>query len=387
MSSWMGKTWHRAAKSMPATAGPFWNKLPRLLNLACSRMNAQQYGDVLDYEPIHLHVNPAETHPLLQPLLQPSDGSAFSGSLSQSEEAIAQSTNQSTASPQRLAVDNFRFLLEQVPAVRTIEFSGTNRDPLENPDLLKMVDYARKFNGAESTIYTDGLLLSSFVDPILKSRLKTLSIRMHAHRPSEFALLTKKSPHCFVKLRDHVALLVARKKTLASSVEIELCMTVDIHNFRDMPEMIRFAEDIGVDALRFENYLSDCGSVRSDRTLYTNQIPVRRFMNQLRQSVIPTSRLMITLPIPLDPEMSEHRHCTEPYSTVSVDAEFNVSACSRQLLQPEEGEKIWDPDFFNNGMYKWLRSVYGADGRETRRYEVPGPCRSCPRNMPSVSHE
>jgi hypothetical protein len=205
---------------------------------------------------------------------------------------------------------------------------------------------------------------------------------MHAHRPSQFGMLTGQSPNRFVQLRDNVALLVKRKEALKSKLEIELCMTVDIHNFREMPDMIRFAEALGVDGLRFENYLSGCGSARSDRTLYTNQIPVMRFMEKLQQTIMPMSRLMITLPVPLAPDMSRHRYCVEPYSTVSVDAEFNVSACSRQLLQPEEGEKIWEPDFFNNDMYKWLRGVHGADGRENQRLEVPDPCRSCPRNMP-----
>jgi MoaA/NifB/PqqE/SkfB family radical SAM enzyme len=368
------------AKSNQIQAGPFWNKLPRLLNMARSRMNAQQRGHVLDYEPIHLHVNPAETHPLLQQ----SKADSCSQVLAQSKDQATPAVEPVKQPPQRLAVDNFRFLLEQVPAVRTIEFSGANRDPLENSDLLKMVDYARKFNGAESTIYTDGLLLPSLIDPILKSRLNVLSIRMHAHRPSEYALLTQNPPTRFVALRDNVALLAARKKTLASKVHIELCMTVDIHNFRDMPEMIRFAEEIGVDGVRFENYLSDGGSTRSDRTLYTNQIPVDRFLDQLKQVVISACQLRITLPVPLDPDMSDHRYCVEPYTTVSVDAEFNVSVCSRQLLQPKGGQKIWDPDFFNSCMYKWSRGIYGRNGWETERSEVPEPCRSCPRNMPAL---
>jgi pyruvate-formate lyase-activating enzyme len=356
-----------------AEGGPFWNKLPRLLNIARSRMKAELRGDILDYEPIHLHVNPVETRLSADP---------------------ADSTTQApdiqlypSMTYQPLSLDNFRFLLEQVPAVRTIEFSGKEHDPLENPDLLKMVDYAAKFNGAECSIETNGLLVQKLADEILRSRLHALVIRLYAHRPSLYALMAHQPLSRFVEIKSGLEYLIRQKQILKSRVEVELCMTVDIHNFREMPDMIRFAEVIGADALRFENYLSSSGDARSDRTLYTSQKPVMRYLKELKQTVLQSSRLAITLPVPLAPDMSSHRHCLEPYSTVSVDAEFNISGCSRQLLHYQHSGKVWDPDFFNNDMYQWLRSIYGPPASHACQPEVPLPCRSCPRNMPATQSE
>lgn len=377
-SSLIEKTKRVSAVSSVSEGGPFWNKLPSLLNMARSRMKSELRGDVLDYEPIHLHVNPVETH-LLPTSVTPTGPEHFSKTFAPDLYSLPQAHTQ-----QPLILDNFHFLLEQVPAVRSIEFSGKDRDPLENPDLLKMVDYAVKFNGADCTIYTDGLSLESWADDILKSRLHTLVIRLYAHRPSLYTLMSHQPLNRFVEIKRGLEHLIQRKQLLKSKVEIELCMTIDIHNFREMPEMIQFAEALGVNGLRFENYLSPSGNARTDRTLYTSQKPVMRYLKELKQTVVQSSRLLISLPIPLAPDMSNNRYCVEPYSTVSVDAEFNISGCSRQLIQHQQGGKIWDPDFFNNDMYKWLRGIYGADSRQGGQIEVPVPCRSCPRNMPPL---
>lgn len=375
---------------------PFWNKLPRILNLARTRLQLDLGNEVLDYEPIHLHINPAELHPLA--VSRPdvpaiTEGfSPFTGQVRMSMPAFGQTegVNLPTEVPapslpamQKLALENFRFLMDQVPAVRTIEFSGKDRDPLENPDLPKMVDYAGRFNGAESTVYTDGLLLGRYTDDLLKCRLHTLVIRMHSHRPSLYALMTNQPLQQFVQIRDNVERLLARKRELKSLLEIELLMTVDIHNYREIPEMIRFCESLGVDGIRFENYLSPEPGKPSDRTLYRHQPNVMKFLDGLKRNELKSTRLMVALPVPLDLDMSAHRNCREAYGTVSVDAEFNVSGCSRQLLPLPAISKIWDEDFFNGAIYKWLRSIHGTVNTEGGQSEVPEPCRSCPRNMPS----
>jgi MoaA/NifB/PqqE/SkfB family radical SAM enzyme len=359
-----------------------WNKLPQWLNLAHYRLRPHPQADVLDYEPIHLHVTPCDTHPIIAAMqcrFRQPDGAA------QKENVLPEMPETGLKAGrlpgQWMEFENFRFLLEQVPAIRTLEFSGKT-DPFRNADLLRMVDAAHRFNGAEATVHTDGFLLGMFIDNILKSRLRTLLIHIYGHRPSAYGMMSGESPTRFVAIRDSVARLVARKKTLGSAVEIELGMVVDLHNFRQIPEMIRFAEEMGVDGIRFENYLSPEPGKISDRTLLASQVPVVQFMRELNQSIIPSTRISVTLPTLLDEEMSGHRHCVDPYSTVTVDAEFNVSGCSRQLLIRGQMSKIWDEDFWNSELYQWLRNVHGSCAPEGDRSEVPLPCRSCPRNMP-----
>jgi MoaA/NifB/PqqE/SkfB family radical SAM enzyme len=360
-----------------------WNKLPQLLNLAHYRMRPHQQEDVLDYEPIHLHVTPCDTHPLIAAMQSrfknPADASQIHSS---PENPQAESGNKAGKLPgQWMEFENFRFLLEQIPAIRTLEFSGKT-DPFRNADLLRMVDTASRFNGAEATIHTTGFLLGMFIDSILKSRLQTLVVHIYGHRPSSYGMMSGESPTRFVAIRDNVARLAARKRVLGSAVEIVLSMVVDLHNFRQIPEMIRFAEELGVDGIRFENYLSPEPGKFSDRTLLTSQAPVVQFMQELESTIIPTSRISVTLPTLLSEEMSGNRHCLDPYTTVTVDAEFNVSGCSRQSLIRGQMSKIWDEDFWNSELYQWLRNVHGSCASGVDRSGVPLPCRSCPRNMP-----
>lgn len=362
--------------------GPFWNKLPRILGMGRIRLQMDAYNEVLDYEPIHLHINPIEVHPMDFSQL-PNDPLA---GLFDKDDAESAETEYVPGKPmanamQKLALENFRFLMDQVPAVRTIEFSGRQHDPLENPDLSKMIDYAHRFNGAESTVYTNGLLLGSFTDELLKSRLHRLVIQIHAHRPSLYALMANQPLSQFMEILENIRYLMARKRELKSPLEIELSMSVDIHNYRQIPEMIRFAEELGVDGIRLDNYLGEDPAVRSDRTLYRSQQNVVKFLESVWQKELSNGRLIVTLPILLDTDMSNHRHCLEAYGTVSVDAEFNVSACSRQLLPLPSPSKIWEEDFFNNNMYKWLRTIHSCGQTVDCKTDVPMPCQGCPRNI------
>jgi hypothetical protein len=315
-----------------------------------------------------------------QPIGLPVNTDGASNAVSENEKML-----NTSHVPQRMALESFRFLMDQVPAIRTIEFSSKDHhDPLESKDLVKMVDYANKFNGTESTIYTNGLLLKPFTDELLKSRLHALVIRIHAHRPSLYTLLSGQPLTQFVIILDNLRYLLQRKHELKSLLEIELCMMVDIHHYKQIPEMIRFAEELGVDGIRFENYLTPNSNQKSDRTLFSHQTNVKQFLTELQNTILKTSRLLVTLPVLLDMDMSEHRHCLEAYGTVSVDAEFNVSGCSRQLLIPEQASKIWEEDFFNNSMYQWLRSIHNVQSppsNNTSKAEVPLPCQNCPRNM------
>lgn len=389
---------------------PFWNKLPQLLNFARhARLLKHQARNTLAYEPIYLHVRPAETHPV------------YPGS------ELTQINP--TPTTHSMTYENFLFLLDQVPAVRTIEFSGLRHDPLETPDLARFINYAAQFNGAETSVVTDGFLLNRCADELLESRLTTLVIKMGAHRPSFYAQLTQQPLVNFVKLLENVRLIVQKKRALKSGVIIDLTMVVDIHTVSFIPEMIRFAEEMGVDGLRFENYLSpEDGISLSDKTLYTDQKKIVQALQRISNTVVKNSKLDITMPPLLDRDMSRHRHCIEPYGMVSVDRAFNISGCSRfsfsetfwadQHQAPPENttmeadnatskaakkapftgmaqdgrqkqiglekigqDKIWEVNFFNSPMYRWLRNLHGSHLVGQVQNPVPLPCQSCSRNM------
>jgi hypothetical protein len=347
----------------PVKSGPFWNRLPQLLNLARYRVLSNQQDAVLDYEPLHLRVNPFELQPQL----------------------ALSATEMSDEKPSRLDKETFRFLLEQVPSIRTIEFSCQKADPLEMPDLFRWIDYAYQFNGAESTVITEGWYLASRMNDILNSRLSTLVIRIGAHRPSQYFQMTGRPIQHFMTLKNAIEELVWRKKKENPFLDLELVMRVDVHNYREMPDMIVFAENLGVQGLRIESYYAPDLDPLLDRTLFSDMPPVVRFLQWMTQTVLPVSSVSIALPALLDRDMRQHRHCVDAYSTVSVDAELNVSGCSRQLLSYPNQGKIWDENFFNNPMYQWMRAIHCTTASTEPQQSVPLPCQSCTRNLPRGS--
>lgn len=343
---------------------PLWNKLPQLLNLLRYRLLFPQRESVLDYEPLHLHINPLET------LVN----------------SCVPSTVETGANPlNQLDLNSFRFLLEQVPTIRTVEFSCQKADPLAMADLFHLVDYAYRFNGAESTIVTEGWHLASRLSDILSSRLAMLVIPLAAHRPSQYSRMTGRPLQHFVTLKGMIEELAQRKKAENHSLEIELVMQVDVHNYLEIPVMIQFAKKLGVDGIRFENFYSQLLDSKEERTIFSEHTSIIRYFEALRETVIPDMGVPVTLPTPLEKQMSGNRHCLDAYSTVSVDMALNVSGCSRQLLRHEHHGKVWDEDFFNNPMYQWMRSIHCKDTPTGQTLpEVPQVCQRCPRNLPKI---
>ncbi len=371
------------AGGTPRERVPLWNRLPQLLNLARYRMQPAQSEELLDYEPIHLHVFPCDAHPLLTAMQAHVHGRHGVLLDSENQRQTASSPNaqeeaETGPSTKILSLTNFKFLLDQVPAVRTIEFSGKT-DPFQNPELMAMINTGYKVNGAEITVVTDGLMLDGAINEIVCSNLHTLVVRLHSHRPSLYALLTENSPERFVALLNNVQQLVKQKKSMNSQLEIELQITLDLHTFREIPEIIRFAEELGVDGIRFENYFSPKTGTPNDRTLYSHHTQVVRYLRELSRTTLKNTRLLVTLPVLLDQDMSNHRNCRDPFTTVSVDAELTASPCSRQQLIRGKMGKIWEADFWNNDLSQWLRQVHGSGA--SGRTAVPLPCRTCTRNI------
>lgn len=345
----------------PVKSGPLWNKLPQLLNLARYRMLSRQQDSVLDYEPLHLSINPLECHVHW----------ASSQTLDESGKRI------------QLDMETFRFLLEQVPTIRTIEFSCREADPLAMPDLFQLVDYAFRFNGAESTIVTEGWHLASRLSEILSSRLTKLVIPLAAHRPSQYSRMTGRPLQQFVTLKSMIEELAQRKKTENPRLEIELVMRVDVHNYLEIPHMMQFAKNLGCNGIQFENFHSPSLDPKEERTIFSDYRSIIRYLEGLAEIVIPESGLHVSLPIPLERELKENRNCLDAYSTVSVDSELNVSGCSRQLLAHDHQGKIWEEDFFNNPMYQWMRSIHCKDTANGQPLPmIPMACQQCPHNLP-----
>lgn len=351
-----------------AAKTPFWKSLPQLINRLWFTISQEPDDDCLDYDPFNLRIF---THQRYSEF----GGQAYADSLKHDRHILQR------LSSKEMDFETFKLVLDQVPGVKTIEFSGRG-EPLINPDLFNMITYAQQFNGAETTVVSNGHLLQKYSSMLLNSPLSTLCITLHAHKPSVYHQMSGLDAHNFVPTVENIKALVKKKKAFNSPLQILVSMTVDIHNFSSAPEMIAFAYELGVDGVLINNYLSPNPEMASERTLYSDQDVVVEFFDAVKTKLSHLNNFQVTLPTLLDRDMSTYRNCQEAYTTVAVDGNCSVSPCSRQLLDFGHTTQIWEANFWNHDSYQWLRGIHGNQSTGRKTEPVPTACQNCPKNLP-----
>ncbi|MBY0404987.1 MAG: hypothetical protein K2X66_13895, partial [Cyanobacteria bacterium] len=239
------------------------------------------------------------------------------------------------------------------------------------------------YNGALSTVVTNGLLIDNRIEVLLKSHLKRLIVSINGHTGEEYHKMTGMPSHHFHTVRDQVKKLVVekKKKSLKVPLDVYLSIIIDRDNYTQIPDMIRFAQDLKVDGIIFENYISPDPNVKSVRTLFSDDVEILNFLDRIRPGFL---TLDVKLPQLLDRQMEHHRNCQDAFTSVTVDGDCNISACSRQLLFSGKMGKLWEPEFWNNELYQWLRGVHHAGIQPFTQniddFPVPRPCQNCPNN-------
>lgn len=274
--------------------------------------------------------------------------------------------------PKDMDLPTFQLVLKQLPTIQTIEFSGWG-EPLMNGQIFEMVDFAEAYNGAVSTIVTNGMLLENRLDALMASSLHQLTVSINGHTADSYVRMTGMPAENFELVRRNVVkTLQERLRRRLSHPKVMLSFILDRDNYAAMNEMIQFAQELHVEGVVFHNYQSPDPSVKSERSLYSDDVAVQELFQTIRANFY---QLEVQLPNLLDRKMDNHRYCSDAFTTVSVDGDCNVSACSKQLLYNGKMGKVWESDFWNNDLFQWLRGVHGAG-----QHDVPRPCQACDHN-------
>lgn len=322
-------------------------------------------GETLQYRPVHLNVYTNTTCTL-----------ACKMCYGHSAEVDKNFFSQSMTREMDLAT--FELVLNHVPTVQSVCFSGWG-EPFLNAQIFDMVQAAYAFNGARSRIVTNGLLIENRLDALMASPLDTLVVSLNGVNPESYERMTGMPPENFVTAYGNVEKLVgAVRYHRGKKLKILLSFVVDRENFMLMPQMLEIAKKLGVQGVVFENFAGPDPNTRSERTLCSDETEVWAILAQLRSL---QGDLEVTLPVLLDRNMENHRFCQDAFTSVGVDGDCTISACSKQYLYHGKMGKIWETDFWNNQMFQWLRGVHGGPGK----HPVPRPCQHCTNNCAMAS--
>jgi len=351
---------------------PFWKRLPRMFNQLFHMIQHAERKNTanlqMDYDPFLLKI-------LCNQRYIPNNDNFYAETLKNDKQLFDRISNK------EIDLESFKMTLEQMPGIRTIEFTGRG-EPLLNPDLFAMIRYAHQKIGAECIVQTQGHLLDESFNALQRTPLKRLVVQLYGHKPSTYHQMCGLDAKNFLSIVNQVRRLVMRNK---NQFEIWVSFIVDLHTFKNTPEILSFANQLGVDGVIIENFLSSDSDIASPRSLYTDQQPVVELLQHIHDTAAQYPNMQIVLPTLLDRDMRQHRNCRDAFTTVTIDGNCTAYPCSRQSILSSDAPKIWDLDFWNHRVYRNLRATHGSANplllAQREATGVPLPCRHCPHNM------
>ncbi len=157
-----------------------------------------------------------------------------------------------------MSFELFKSLVDGIDwKLKRINFSYAG-EPLVNPDLFKMVEYAAG-KGIDSIVETNGMLLDGRVEDILSCGLSKLNIAFDGTN-QKMASKYRQGLN-FDKVVSGVRRLTQERKTRNSKTpEIHLQFIVMKHNQDSIDAAISMAEEFGVDFIDFKSMILSAGS-------------------------------------------------------------------------------------------------------------------------------
>jgi hypothetical protein len=314
--------------------------------------------------------------------------------------------------------DSMTYLLTQLPSVERVEFVGEADAIVVIPELAKIIHNLKQFFPAVSILVcTSGdALLSPNGLALLESPLNELRIHLEGHQLSSFKALTGKTTNDFITLQETVYRYITHRKQLRSKALIQtISVSYVLNNYqyqKDVPEMLKQAEQLGVDAVYFTNrlpvnklqtsLLEDESSIwfeaitadNTDVLAYFQSFPAEHYRVGITWPTIwqtPAEWDTTEFNQPDDIEettvLKNPTFCTAPYHTVSINLAFQASGCPRwQIGSVVDWHPVWRGDFWQNAHFKQLRTIHAPESlafQDETSGDLIAPvgfeaCRKCP---------
>lgn len=265
----------------------------------------------------------------------------------------------------------FEDIIKRFKAALGCCFIG-NGEPLLCRDLFKMIECAHN-NKMYTQIFTNGFQLNEFIDKIISSPLSSVNVSINSSQPQDYKRITSLDVGIFTRIIENTRSLINARNKHNSKLGISATIIIDKFNYKDIPQMIDFGKNLGLDYLGFLNILPSLapGYSARERCLFADDRDVYDFFKQLK---IPKGEMKVELPILLDGN-TDNRICRDSFESMSIDGNGDVNGCERQLLNSQGNGKYYDKDVFNNAHFRKLRRTFLYSD-----IALPQPCQLCYNN-------
>ena len=144
-----------------------------------------------------------------------------------------------------LKFENFKYVFDQVnPAYLNLTGIG---EPFMNPDLFKIVKYAKQRNTMVKLDSNGTLLNKENIDKILDSKIDILSTSIDGTDKKSYEKIRVGSN--FDLIKKNIKALTAERNRRKSKTEVHMFFILQEDNIKNLPNFIRLAEELGVDYL------------------------------------------------------------------------------------------------------------------------------------------
>ena len=139
-----------------------------------------------------------------------------------------------------------REMLEQNVGLACVEF--TAHEPTLNPNLPQWVAWAKELGYPLISVVTNGRLLGrgTLLDRLLDAGLNRIQISLHAHTAELHERIVRRIGS-FAQQRDGILAVVAARRT-RPDLTLHVHTTVTQHNYQQLPQIIPFMLEFGLDA-------------------------------------------------------------------------------------------------------------------------------------------
>jgi MoaA/NifB/PqqE/SkfB family radical SAM enzyme len=336
-------------------------KFSQSINLLKYRLSSRK--EVLNYKPIYLTIRPIYRCNF-----------ACSMCLTHSKE-IEENKFKKLSYPD-MPLDTFKDIIHKFPEALAVGFTGVG-EPLLHKDIFQMIDYAKRYGKMNTTLISNGYILSDYIDKILDSDLDGICISVNGHNSKEFNRMTGMPEEYFEKIVRSSEKLINRRNEINSRLNIVSSFIIDRFNLNELQNMIYFAVDMKFDLAAFNNILPLTRERAKNLTLSDD----KKTLNILKNLKIPKSKTKILLPTPLDSDQN-HNICNDFFSCITIDGEGYTGGCNRQRLRTIGTGKYTDKNVWNNNYFRNERMRF-----INKDIPLEEPCLVCYANSSYVLNE
>jgi len=244
----------------------------------------------------------------------------------------------------------------------------TGGEPLLNKEVFKMINLAHKYRMTVA-MSTNGTVMGELIDKIVSSPLSRLNVSLNACNSHEYRRMQGGSKRLFNTVIENIKDLAERRNKKAKKLWLQVSYICTKSNYKSMPNMVKLAEDLGVDAMYFNNLSPGLPGFGKDECLYADDEDVLEVMEILD---IIKSKVVICKPR-LYNQKTTPRLCKMPFTNLTLDADGNVSVCCSFLPERRWGNIFHDKDVWNGYAFRKIRRMLIDDS-----LPIPDICKRCP---------